>query len=102
MSCKNCISLTNLKPIKSLVELKDNIAMCQHQITSGVLENKGTGYWGTAFSKLAEGYIGDFVSNYFSCTSCGQLFHLHAETYHGKGGAFEKVGSIDERLQEDS
>jgi hypothetical protein len=68
----------------------------------GVLKNEGTGQWGMVFSKLAEGYITDVVSNYFSCVSCGQLFHLHAETYQGGGGAFEKIGAIDERLQEET
>lgn len=39
---------------------------------------------------VAGGPWGDFVSNYFSCSHCGQLFHLHAETYHGSGGALRK------------
>lgn len=90
-----------MRSIKSIDELKNQIALCQLYIAEAVLENKGTGYWGTPFPKLAEGCIGDFVSNYFSCTSCGQLFHLRAETYHGSGGAFEKIGRIDERLQDE-
>lgn len=90
-----------MRSIKSLIELKDQIALCQLHVAGGVLENKGAGYWGTPFSKLAQGYIGDFVSNYFSCTSCEQLFHLRAETYHGTGGSFEKIGNIDERLQDE-
>jgi hypothetical protein len=102
MSCEKCIGLTNMRSIKSIAELEAKIAMCQEEIQKGVLKNEGTGQWGTVFSKLAEGYITDLVSNYFSCVSCGQLFHLHAETYHGGGGAFEKIGAIDERLQEET
>ncbi|WP_217944733.1 hypothetical protein [Duganella violaceipulchra] len=90
-----------MKSIKSRMDLEDKIAVCQKEMKKGILKNEGAGYWGTSFSKLSLGYIGDIVSNYFSCASCGQLFHLHAETYHGAGGGFEKIGSIDERLQDD-
>ena len=31
----------------------------------------------------------DLIAYRFRCTDCGELFSLHAETYHGQGGAWE-------------
>jgi hypothetical protein len=30
----------------------------------------------------------------FRCTSCGQLFSLSAETYHGSGGHWQPVARL--------
>ncbi|PWU18461.1 MAG: hypothetical protein C5B50_09060 [Verrucomicrobia bacterium] len=39
------------------------------------------------FSDLkTEGPWNDVLGYAFRCTTCGQLFHLRAETYHGSGG----------------
>lgn len=100
MSCDHCIRLTSGTPIKSPANLERAIAKAAEALNSGVLRYEGAGKWGEPFQDLvAGGPWGDFVSNYFSCSHCGQLFHLHAETYHGSGGAFEKISAIQESLQ---
>ncbi|QTD46218.1 hypothetical protein [Ottowia testudinis] len=100
MSCEHCIRLTSGTPIKVPADLERAIKKIAESVMSGVLKDEGFGQWGDPFSKLANGgYWGDFVSNYFSCSICGQLFHLHAETYHGSGGSFEKVTSIEEKYR---
>jgi hypothetical protein len=33
----------------------------------------------------------DYVEHYFSCTLCGRLFKLSAETYHGSGGTWSPI-----------
>ena len=33
----------------------------------------------------------DYVEHYFSCTRCGRVFKLSAETYHGSGGAWSPI-----------
>jgi hypothetical protein len=103
MSCDNCIRLTSGTPIKLPADLKRAIDKAAEAVKSGVLKYEGAGQFGDPFAPLARGgHWSDFVSNYFSCQSCGQLFHLHAETYHGSGGAFEKVDKIKEQLQGDT
>jgi hypothetical protein len=102
MSCDSCVRLTSGTPIRLPKDLKQAISRASEALKNGILKYEGAGAVGEPFNKLAEGrHWGDFVSNYFSCISCGQLFHLHAETYHGAGGAFEKIGKIEEKLQND-
>ena len=99
MSCDKCIRLTSGTPIRTPANLEGAIAKIAGAVKSGALKYEGAGQWGDPFQKLANGEPwGDFVSNYFSCPHCGQLFHLHAETYHGSGGAFEKISAIQEPL----
>jgi hypothetical protein len=103
MSCEHCIRLTSGTPIKVPADLKRAINNAAEAVKNGVLKYEGMGPWGDPFSQLANGgHWSDIVNNYFSCRSCGQLFHLHAETYHGSGGAFEKVAAIEGQLNPDT
>jgi len=54
---------------------------------------KETGEWSTPFGdvSLDAGIRDDFVHYVFKCKSCGQIFKLYAETYHGRGGAWEPI-----------
>ncbi|MES9980651.1 MAG: hypothetical protein ABW107_18115, partial [Candidatus Thiodiazotropha sp. 6PLUC5] len=100
MSCDRCIRLISGTPIKLPSDLKRVIKKVDEAVNNGVLKYAGAGQSGEPFEQLAKGgHWGDIVNNYFSCASCGQLFNLHAETYHGAGGAFEKIASIKETLQ---
>jgi hypothetical protein len=102
MSCNSCLKLTSGTKIKLPSDLKQVIKKVAEAISNDALKYEGAGRFGDPFASLARGgHWGDFVSNYFSCKLCGQLFHLHAETYHGSGGAFEKVEEINEQLQND-
>jgi len=100
MSCPDCIQTTSNGHIKRPDDLKRCIAKAAQLVESGTLRYVGAGKFGEPFQILADGELwGDIVSNYFSCTKCGQLFHLHAETYHGSGGAFESIQQIDGNIQ---
>jgi hypothetical protein len=103
MSCDLCKRLISGAPINLPAELKRAIKKVDEAVINGVLKYEGAGQSGEPFEHLARGgHWGDIVNNYFSCTSCGQNFNLHAETYHGAGGAFEKIASIKEALQGDT
>ncbi|WP_309328152.1 hypothetical protein [Silvimonas sp.] len=103
MTCDKCISLISGTRIKIPKDLERAITKADDAVKRGVLKYEGAGVFGDPFVRLSRGGDwSDFVSNYFSCQTCGQLFHLHAETYHGSGGAFEKVDLITEPLQGDS
>lgn len=103
MSCDRCVGLMSGRRIRQADELKRAILKARDGLDCGLLRYEGAGRDGDPFAALAKGeHWGDFVSNYFSCSHCGQLFHLHAETYHGAGGAFEKVAAITEPLQGDA
>ena len=102
MNCDLCIQILGIR-IKSPNDLKRAINKAAELVTSEVLTYEGAGQYGVPFSRLASGgHWGDFVNNYFSCRSCGQLFHLHAETYHGSGGAFERIDKIEEEVRGDT
>ncbi|PXF64465.1 hypothetical protein DL796_04825 [Kangiella spongicola] len=82
--------------IRSPQELKRSLRKASELVDSEKLEYLGKGYWGDRFAKIRHGGSwGDFVTNFFRCTHCTQLFHLHAETYHGSGGAFEAIDKIE-------
>lgn len=103
MSCDKCRQLTSGTPIKVATDLRRAIGKVTEALEHGILRYEGAGEFGEPFPPLSKGeHWGDFVSNYFSCVFCGQLFHLYAETYHGAGGAFEKVETIREHLQVDA
>ncbi|MCG8016208.1 MAG: hypothetical protein JAY97_08335 [Candidatus Thiodiazotropha sp. 'RUGA'] len=103
MSCDQCLRLISGTPIKLPTDLKRAIKKADEAVKKGVLKYEGAGQLGEPFEELARGsHWGDVVDNYFSCTSCGQKFNLYAETYHGAGGAFEKIACIKETLQGDT
>jgi len=65
-------------------------------LRAGLLKEAGHGQFGDPFARIADGQgWGDFVDNYFSCAACSQPFRLHAETYHGSGGSFERCSQRD-------
>lgn len=81
--------------------LKDITADYLQMPSQGVLNESGIGYIYPPPECLANivqpkfpwgwrilGW-GDVVDLYFQCTQCGSVFSLHAETYHGRGGAWE-------------
>lgn len=38
-----------------------------------------------------EGPLPDIMLYYFDCTSCGAVFGLEVETYHGQGGKWSRL-----------
>jgi hypothetical protein len=100
LSCDSCRNIE--VKIKRQSDLSGAIHAASDLTRSGRIKYLGTGEFGDPFKSIANGRgWSDIVSNYFSCASCGQLFHLHAETYHGNGGAFEAVSEIKGKIQSD-
>ncbi len=91
MTCPKCNEALPLLKISTPSDLRKAIAAAKHGLDTGCLNYEGTGSQGDPFHVVTGLGWGDFVSNYFSCLACGQWFHLHAETYHGAGGALERV-----------
>jgi hypothetical protein len=94
MSCARCKHLDDEITITMPIHLRAAIALAADNVDAGVI-------------KLIEGDIdfpferaskeaplgkdswSDITYHRFACTSCGQRFKLAAETYHGRGGAWE-------------
>ncbi|MBC7750376.1 MAG: hypothetical protein H7Z73_01470 [Candidatus Saccharibacteria bacterium] len=103
MSCSQCQNEVPFIKIKVPQNLKEAIITAKSAVESGCLVYRGMGNFADPFKSIASGSgWGDFVSNYFTCASCGQWFHLHAETYHGSGGALERIPSQPQNIQNDA
>jgi len=77
-------------------DLKNIIEMIRANLANKVIVEED--YWPTgqlcfsqpSFSSLpADGPWPDYFEYYFRCVSCGSLFRLVVETYHGTGGKWE-------------
>ena len=102
MTCAQCEQAVRSKRIKRPDDLSQVIRSAAAAVEAGLLRYEGIGVWGDPFRSIAHGGgWGDFVNNYFSCPSCSQWFNLHAETYHGSGGAFEAIEAPTEQFQKD-
>lgn len=98
MTCSLCEHI-KLISIKTPIDLNKAIVNLQGAIQKKIVKSIGRGtHFSDPFYLLAKNQWGDCVDNYFCCEHCGQLFHLHAETYHGGGGELEKVNLIKEQL----
>ena len=59
-------------------------------LNAGELTHAGSESSVTAFERMSETRLwDDIIENHFKCTVCGNGIWLHAETYHGGGGALE-------------
>jgi hypothetical protein len=54
---------------------------------------------GLPFDEAGDGAWDDIVHYRFRCRACGQEFLLGAETYHGGGGAWARVGADGEPVE---
>lgn len=102
MTCAQCEQAVRSKRIKHPNDLSQVIRSAAAAVEAGSLLYEGFGAWGDPLRSIAHGGgWGDFVNNYFSCSSCGQWFNLHAETYHGSGGVFKAIEAPTEQIQKD-
>lgn len=103
MTCKGCADLCVRYRIRQPRELRNAIDIASQNIEDGTIvevpdassENQ------FSFSALASGAVwGDTIEHHFRCVNCGELFYLHAETYHGSGGYWEpeNAKSVRENL----
>jgi hypothetical protein len=103
MPCEKCNDLCIRFAIQQPRELRLAIKIARQNIVDGTIsEQPGIKPLSDVpFSALAEGAKwGDIVDYRFRCNSCGELFTLQAETYHGSGGFWEpeKKTSIRDNL----
>ena len=103
MACPRCEELCVKFAIRSPGELQKAIRIAQQNLQDKTLkeasENDAENQ--TSFAKVASGESwGDSLSYRFLCSSCSEVFLLHAETYHGSGGYWEpeNLGVVRERL----
>lgn len=92
--CQYCQPFQYIK-ISSPPDLNKAITLLKKAVKNGTLHVEAHGDGADSFDELAQDHWNDSVSNYFSCSHCGQCFHLHAETYHGSGGALEAINKSD-------
>jgi hypothetical protein len=92
MSCKKCSDLCVRIPLHHPSDLRRAIQIANENVVDGTIsdisDNSALG--GPSFSQVFAGEPWDDIVGYrFKCTTCGELFSLHAETYHGHGGFWE-------------
>jgi hypothetical protein len=92
MSCNKCQELCVRFPIRQPHDLRRAIEISKQNIEDGTISEMPDthSFSEVSFSDLAAGKPwGDILTHRFRCNPCGEVFMLHAETYHGSGGAWE-------------
>ena len=93
MTCPRCSDLCVVFPIRSPGELRKALTVAGDNLRDGTVEEvavaDGEFEPRVPFLDVLDGATpGDYVSYRFRCMSCGELFALTAETYHGSGGSW--------------
>lgn len=93
MACDKCKDLCVRYAIRLPSDLRKAITVANQNISDGTLiETTDPSEHSVTFAQLAAGQTWDDIVAYrFECASCGELFSLHTETYHGSGGYWEPV-----------
>lgn len=92
MSCEKCKDLCMRFVIRQPNELCRAIQIAKQNLDDGTITEvpNSDPISQVTFAALAKGeQWGDIVGYRFRCSSCDELFSLHAETYHGSGGYWE-------------
>ena len=95
--CDRCASLRQRFEIRSPSDLVQAIRVAQDHVANGTIvevPSSSTVSREPLSTVRPEGPWEDIVDYGFRCTSCGQLFYLSAETYHGSGGEWRPVTHI--------
>lgn len=94
MACEKCADLCVEYEIRSPGDLGQAFAVVRDNIADGTIrEVSGSESYLVTAKALAEGgpWPGDLLSYQFACRSCGEMFNLNVETYHGSGGAWRQA-----------
>jgi hypothetical protein len=103
MPCELCADLCVRYPIRQPNDLIKAIKIAKQNVEDGTIielpdfESINQ----NSFAVVASGEAwGDIIEYNFCCSSCGERFSLHAETYHGSGGYWEpkNKSSVRENL----
>ena len=100
MSCEKCEDLCVRFAIHAPYQLRQAIRIAKQNLDDLTLSEIEESPFSmqASFSQVADGGPWDDVVGYrFRCTSCGEMFSLHAETYHGSGGYWEPENSSSVR-----
>lgn len=93
--CPSCKDLNIEFPIRFPSDLRKAITVARDNLADGTLSDATTGEGHKPFDELvSSGKWNDAVRYHFRCNTCGQLFELYAETYHGRGGWWKPIDKI--------
>jgi hypothetical protein len=91
-SCASCQDLQTEFIIRFPSDLRKAIAVTRDNLADGTIEDITPGGDCRPFDELVTSGKWDDVLQYrFQCNTCGQLFELHADTYHGSGGWWRPI-----------
>ena len=97
MSCPRCEELHLKFEIRTPGELARAIRIVQANLKDGTIEQVSRDVLGASTQQFVslndEGPWDDVLLYAFSCRSCRSQFHLSADTYPGRGGAWTPVES---------
>ena len=97
MTCENCDTFDTGLEIRLPGELARILAKLRHAVATGELKYNGfessRALIGQPDFNSVEpsGPFPDAMDYYFDCPSCGSVFELTAETYHGSGGKWVRL-----------
>ena len=90
--CSSCKDLNTEFLIRLPSDLRQAILVTRDNLADGTISDVTTGGDCKPFDELVSSGKWDDVFLYrFRCNTCGQLFELSAETYHGAGGRWKPV-----------
>ena len=90
--CPSCKDLNTEFRIKHPSDLKQAVAVTRDNLADGTISNVTADGDCKPFDELVSSGKWDDVLLYrFKCNTCGQMFELSAETYHGAGGWWKPV-----------
>lgn len=93
-TCSSCNDLNIEFHIRLPSDLRKAIAVASDNLADGTISNITTGGDCKPFEELVSSGKWDDVLHYrFKCNTCGQMFELYAETYHGAGGRWTPMNS---------
>ena len=100
MACAKCNDLCVRYAIEHPSDLRQAIKIAKQNIEDATISevHNLNSISQASCSELAAGEAWDDVLYYrFICTACGEIFLLHAETYHGSGGYWEPENTMSVR-----
>ena len=93
--CSSCKDLNSEFQIKLPSDLKQAIAVTRDKLADGTISDVTKDGDCKPFDELvSSGKWDDVLLYHFKCNTCGQLFELSAETYHGSGGVWKPIDKI--------
>ena len=90
--CPSCKDLNIEFQIRFPTDLRQAITVTRDNLADGTIADVTEDGDCKPFDELvSSGKWDDVLLYHFKCNSCGQLFELSAETYHGRGGWWKPV-----------